>query len=78
MSKLLNLSEVRKNLPRLVDEVASEKRTVVIARRGEPIAQLGPYVEAKSECSVYPLRDMPIEIPDDFDDELPVEWKALT
>ena len=68
---------MRKSLPALVDEVASTKRPVLITRRGEPVAQLNPYVERAPRVSVYPLRSVPVEIAADFDAELPIQWHAL-
>ena len=75
--KAMNLTDVRKSLPALVDTVARTKQPVVITRRGEPVAQLVCYVAPPSNKSCYPLRKMAIEITDDFDDELPLLWEAL-
>ncbi len=77
IAKTMSLSDVRQSLPTVVDEVVETKRPVVITRRGEPVAQLTPYIEVKSKSSVYPLRDVLIDIADDFDDELPMQWNAL-
>ena len=68
--KSINLTDVRKRLPTLVDDVARTKRAVIITRHGVPVAQLAPYVAPTSEASVYGLRHLPVEIADDFDAEL--------
>ena len=61
----------------LVDDVMETKQPVLITRRGEPVAQIVPYIEPRSDTSTYPLRNMNIEIAEDFDDELPGLWDAL-
>jgi prevent-host-death family protein len=76
-SKALSLSDVRKHFPTLVDEVAHDKKTVVIMRHGKPVAQLSPYVEPALLTATYPLRNVPIEVSDDFDAPLANAWDAL-
>lgn len=75
--KTMTLTDARQSLPAIVDEVMATKRPVVITRRGVPVAQLTAYIEPKCESSVYPLRGVPLDIPEDFDDEMPVQWDAL-
>ena len=73
----MTLTNARQSLPAIVDEVIATRRPVVITRRGVPVAQLTAYVDAKCESSVYPLRGVALDIPEDFDDQLPIRWDAL-
>jgi prevent-host-death family protein len=72
-----NLSEVRKELPSLIDEVSSKKEGIVITRRGKPVARLMPYGKKEKKTDRYPLRGIPIRIADDFDEPMPELWETL-
>lgn len=78
--KSLNVSEARKNLPRLASEVNETREPLVITRRGRPLAILMPYSESeeKKESDIYPLRGTSIDMSPDFDDSLDEMWEALT
>lgn len=75
----LTISAARSSLPSLVDDVLSKHETIIISRNGKPVAQLTP-IPADSyaeECSRYPLRGIPIQISDDFDEPISELWEAL-
>ena len=73
--RYLNISEARANLLSLVDTVAEEE--IVITRRGEPVAKLVRYDEKTRAKKSYPLRGLPIQVADDFDEPIPGLWEAL-
>ena len=77
--KEMNVSEVRKNLPKLVGEVASTLEPVLIVRHGHPLAMLVPCSEdsLRKMSDRFPLRGLPLEMAPDFDDPLDAEWEAL-
>ncbi len=77
--KKLNVSEVRKTLPKLADEVRSTREPVLITRRGRPLAKIVPCTEKELSGRVnsLPLRGMPITVSPDFDEPLDGEWEAL-
>lgn len=71
--KRLNISDVRKSLPSLLDAIEASREGVIITRHGRPVARILPYQEAGQ----YPLRDLPIRIADDFDAPSDELWEAL-
>ncbi len=75
--KNLIVSDVRKGLPALIDKVAASGEGIIITRRGKPVAKLVPCDEAATEANPYPLRGIPIRIPEDFDQPMPGLWGAL-
>ena len=76
--KTLAISEVRGQLPSLIEEVADTRETVVITRHGKPRACLVPYKSRSTGDTRYPLRGLPIEVADDFDEPMPGVWEALS
>ncbi len=72
----LNVSQARKELPSLIDEVASKNKGVVVTRRGKPVARIVPFKKGKQD-SPYPLRKRPIGISKDFDAPLSDLWNAF-
>jgi prevent-host-death family protein len=75
--KELNVSQVRQQLPTLIDEVSKSGHEVLITRRGQPLAKLVPFQPKDAESVAHPLRGLPIEIAEDFDAPLPELWEAL-
>ena len=75
--KLMSLTDVRQRLPAIVDEVIATRRAIVITRHGRPVAQVSPYTATDSASSRYALRDVQLEIPEDFDEPLEAQWEAL-
>jgi prevent-host-death family protein len=74
--KQLNLSEVRKDLPGLVDEVIETKEDIVITRRGKPVAKIVPFSE--DDVNRYPLRGLGVWMSDDFNEPMTELWEAMT
>ena len=72
-----NVSQVRKTLPSLIDDVCSKKEKVIINRRGKPVAQLVPCDIDTEKANSYPLRTVPIAIAEEFDEPMPDLWEAL-
>ena len=75
--KHLNLSDARRNLPSLADEVAQTGEEVLITRHGKPLVRIAPCEAATTgETARYPLRGLPIRIASDFDEPMPDAWEA--
>jgi len=72
-----NVSEVRKTLPSLIEEVCSKKEKIIISRRGKPVAQLVPCDTDAEKAVSYPLRTVPIVLAENFDEPMPDLWEAL-
>jgi len=47
--KKLNVSEVRNNLPSLLDEIALSNEPIVVTRHGKPVAKILPFRRGKSK-----------------------------
>jgi prevent-host-death family protein len=75
--KSLNLSDARKQLPALVDEVRRSKRRVVLTRYGKPVASIVPFQDKLASGDRLPLRGLPISVAKDFDAPLPEIWAEL-
>jgi len=77
--RTLSVSSARSKLPSLIDDVLLKHESIVISRKGKPVAQLVPLAGDSSprENSLYPLRSVPLSIADDFDEPLPELWEAL-
>jgi prevent-host-death family protein len=78
-TKRLNVSEARRLLPQLLDDLSDGKAPVIITRRGKALGKLVPYTEddLAGAKRVLPLRGLPLELSDDFDEPLAAEWEAL-
>ena len=75
----LSVSSARSKLPSLLDDVLIKHETIIISRKGKPVAQLTPipsdtYME---ESLRFPLRSISISIAENFDDPDPGLWEAL-
>lgn len=77
--RTLSVSTARSKLPSLIDDVLVKHESIVISRKGRPVAQLVPVADDSysRENSLYALRSVPISISDDFDEPLPELWEAL-
>ncbi|MFH7321514.1 type II toxin-antitoxin system Phd/YefM family antitoxin [Desulfurivibrio sp. D14AmB] len=77
--KTLSVSAARSILPSLLDDVAIRHETIVISRKGKPVARLTPIPpdESRDESAQFPLRKVGISIADDFDEPDPGQWEAL-
>jgi prevent-host-death family protein len=72
----LSVSETRRQLLALVDEVAASKHEVVITKRGKPVARLVPCRPA-ARATKHPLRGKKIWISPDFDEPMDELWEAF-
>lgn len=75
--KNLNVSQARKELPSLIDEVISKKNGVIVTRHGKPVARIIPFRKKDKQNEAYPLRGKSIDIAKDFDEPLSALWNAL-
>jgi len=66
-------------LPSLLDDVFTTHETIIISRKGKPIAQLSPIPSDtyQNEAKRYPLRVVSIGIAENFDEPVPEIWEAL-
>lgn len=67
----VNMHEAKTHLSRLVERVRAGEE-IVIARSGTPVAKLVPYNEERKPRVPGSMAGM-FEVPDDFDDPLPLE-----
>ena len=74
--KSLNISEARRSLPSLADEVNSTGVPVIITRRGQPLVKLVPFDQPEEGDASYSLRGLPVRISEDFDEPLDDLWEA--
>jgi antitoxin (DNA-binding transcriptional repressor) of toxin-antitoxin stability system len=72
-----NLSETRKRLPHLIDDLLAGSEPVVIERRGKPVAVLSRYQPPQEQFGSHPLRGLSLMVAEDFDAPLEGEWEAL-
>jgi len=73
----LSISEVRNQLPTLVDDVAKTREPILMTRYGNPVAMIVPLDTEVIEQQRYPLRNRAISVSADFDTPLPEMWRAL-
>jgi prevent-host-death family protein len=76
MARELSLSDFRKSLPSLIDEVVQTNQEIVVLRRGKRVATLIPYREGPSDR--YPLRGLGVWMSDDFDEPMEDLWDTLS
>lgn len=70
MTRVVNISEAKAQLSRLVEDVQHGER-VVIGRAGRPVAVLTAYRQDPSPRALGGWRDSDVWIDDDFDAPLP-------
>lgn len=75
----LSVSSARSKLPSLLDDVFTKHETIIISRKGRPVAQLAPIPldTCQDEATRFPLRGISIYIAEDFDEPAPELWEAL-
>ena len=56
MNKTVTVSELKLHCLRLVDEVARQRRELVVTKRGKPVARLVPVVELCGDDALARLR----------------------
>jgi antitoxin (DNA-binding transcriptional repressor) of toxin-antitoxin stability system len=66
-------------LPTLLDDVFTKRETIIISRKGKPVAQLVPIPSDtyQDETACFPLRSVAITIAESFDEPAPELWEAL-
>lgn len=75
--KYIDIADAQQYLLSLLQEIAVSHEKVMITRDGVAVGMLLPSKEAKPEASKYPLRGLPIQIAEDFDEPLPELWEAI-
>lgn len=75
----LSVSSARSNLPTLLDDVFTKHETIIISRKGIPVAQLTPIPSDsdQNKADPFPLRSVSIAIAENFDAPAPELWEAL-
>jgi len=74
----LSVSSARSKLPSLLDDVFIKHETIIISRKGKPVAQLSPIPsDTQDEAARFPLRGVAITIAENFDEPAPELWEAL-
>ncbi len=74
-----SVSTARSKFTSLLDDVLLKHETIIISRKGKPVAQLAPLPSdaCEYEETPYPLRGISITIADNFDEPAPELWEAL-
>lgn len=78
--RTLSVSSARDMLSSLLDDVLRKRETIIISRKGKPVAQLTPLPAAtdqKEASAQFPLRKVTVAIADDFDEPDPELWGTL-
>ncbi|RKX74997.1 MAG: type II toxin-antitoxin system Phd/YefM family antitoxin [Spirochaetes bacterium] len=75
--KRMNVSEVRRLLPIILNEIQKTGESVIVSRYGRPVARITPYRSKGSKEERYSLRSLPVRISEDFDEPLEDIWEAL-
>jgi len=75
----LSVSSARSKLPSLLNDVFINHETIIISRKGKPVAQLVPipFDSYQDEAARFPLRGISISLAEDFDEPAPELWEAL-
>ena len=75
----LSVSSARSKLPSLLDDVFTKHETIIISRKGKPVAQLSPIQSdpVQNDAARFPLRGVAITIAENFDEPAPELWEAL-
>ena len=76
MSRRVSVSELKTHCLRIVQEVATQRREVVITKRGKRIARLVPLDEENAEDALEWLRGTLLRGEDLSDFETGVTWQA--
>ncbi len=74
----LSITEARRTLPVLARRVATSGRSIVLTRRGRPIAKVVPLDPGDEGRDVGSLRGTPLVMSDDFDAPLDELWTAIS
>jgi len=74
--KTKTISEARKHLPELIDEVNEDLEAVIVTRWDQPVAKIIPFKQIDEGKGAYPLRGMPVKMSDDFNEPMDSLWEA--
>lgn len=75
--KYIDIADAQQYLQSLLEEIAVSREKVTITHDGVAVGIILPSNPVKSEASKYPLRGLPIQIAEDFDEPLPELWEAI-
>ncbi len=75
--KTINISDVRNNLPSVIEGVVQTNEVVVVTRYGKPIVSIVPFRDRENRKALYPLRGKPIKVASDFDEPMPEIWDVV-
>ena len=77
--RCLSVSSARSNLPSLLDDVFIKHETIIINRKGKPVAQLTPIPADiyQADSLRFPLRTVSISIAENFDEPDLELWESL-
>ncbi len=73
--KYLAISDARSHLAGLLDQL--DDQGMVITRRGKPIAKLVRFRDKTTAENDYPLRNLPLQMDEDFNAPLIAPGEAL-
>jgi prevent-host-death family protein len=76
MSRIIKASEFKAKCLALLDEVERTGDTLVITKKGKPVAQVVPHTPAKKR-DLFGLYKGRLEIVGDIISPIDVEWEAL-
>ena len=76
LKKTVKASEFKAKCLALMDEVQRTGRSVVITKRGEPVAELVPHRSA-SRSPLFGIWKGKVEVTGDIISPIDVEWEAL-
>lgn len=75
--KYLDISDVKKSLHELLDEIGDSHEKIMITRDGVAVAMLLPFKETKTRTTEpHPLHGKQFWIADDFDEPMEIVWGA--
>lgn len=77
--KYIDIADAQQYLLSLLEEIsirAVSREKVIITRDGVAVGTIS-FKVVKPEASKYPLRGLPIQIAEDFDEPLPELWEAI-
>ena len=75
MSQIIKASEFKAECLAILDEVERTRKTIVITKRGKPVAEIVPHVAAKRKARGI-LKGR-LEIVGDIISPIDVAWEAL-
>jgi prevent-host-death family protein len=77
LKRNMTISEVRNQLPNVVDEIAASRVAVVVTRHGKPVVSIVPFNAHKTKTARYPLRGLTVKVSSEFDEPMPDLWNVV-